>query len=313
MTGAMAGSTALQFRTPRETLDVLTLTINNSCNLDCPHCYLRYDGPSQLIDRSVVELVAKAQFRHLAVVGKEPLLDAASAAVCEDLVGQCRAVNKSCSLITNGFGLRLLSAETLAALAWVDVSLDGGPTTYGSYRRGSYPKLVRLVRHAIEAGLTTVNGLFTLSSTTLPYLEDMMAVEAELPWNKLVFSPFSAVRSHGIQRVGVTPLRKMLGELAKCESFQASSRAVLLLGADAGASEGLEFQQVEELLRGLGLDRKTTHVSCDPLILGYLRVTYDGFVMTPYQSLHPAAYRESTRLLRDYPSLDQAYRFLRAS
>ena len=35
-------------------------------------------------------------------------------------------------------------------------------------------------------------------------------------------------------------------------------------------------------------------MSHDPLLLGYLRLTYYGFVMTPYQSLHPADYRTRT-------------------
>ena len=123
MTGAMAGSTATRFAVPRDQLDVLTLTINNSCSLDCPHCYLRYDGPARLIDRGLVEEVFRARFRHLAVVGKEPLLDPSSAAVCEDLIYGCDRSGKSSSIITNGFGLRLLSPTALAALSWVDVKL----------------------------------------------------------------------------------------------------------------------------------------------------------------------------------------------
>jgi len=313
MTGAMAGSTAIRFGVPRGRLDVLTLTINNSCNLECPHCYLQYDGPSRLIDQSLLAEVVAAQYRHLAVVGKEPLLDLKSARICEELIQRCSETHKSCSIITNGFGLHLLSAKALSELAWVDVSLDGGPMSYPDYRRGSFSKLTRLVRAALESGLGLVNGLFTLSSATLPFLEDMLAVEAVLDWARLVFSPFATVRSHGKQWVEPLSVSTLLHSLADCASFMNSTKSVLLLGADAGADEGLSFADVEALLGELLLAEKTTHVAHDPLLLGYLRLTYDGFIMTPYQSLHPAEYRATARPLKDYNSLDEAYALLRAS
>ncbi len=312
MTGAMAGSTAILFRKPTDGLDVLTLTVNNNCNLDCPHCYLQYSGPTEVIDRLLVREVARARYRHLAIVGKEPLLDRASAANCENLIARCTARKKSCSIITNGFGLRLLSAEALAQLAWVDVSLDGGPATYGRYRRGSYGKLVQIVGAAARLGLATLNGLFTLSSETAPFVRDMMAVTNDAPWDRLVFSPYAVVRSQGVQRVAGLPLERVFDALADCESFVRESRAVLLLGADAGVEDGLSYGEVEALLKERGLVEKTIHVPHDPLLLGYLRLTYDGYVLTPYQSLHPAEYRSVGRQLTAYSSLERAYRVLRA-
>src|ERR1035438_763554 len=84
MAGAIAGS-AIFCCSPTERLDTVTLTVNNACNLACPHCYLQYHSPVKKFRESLFDVLERSAFRHPAVVGKEPLFDGGSVAICERL------------------------------------------------------------------------------------------------------------------------------------------------------------------------------------------------------------------------------------
>lgn len=62
-----------------------------------------------------------------------------------------------------------------------------------------------------------------------------------------------------------------------------------------------------------GLANKVIFVEQDPLFLGYIRVTYDGYFMTPYQSLYPSNYYTVAIPVEKYSSLDSAFQYLRAA
>jgi sulfatase maturation enzyme AslB (radical SAM superfamily) len=312
MTGAMAGSTATVFSEHASQLEVLTLTINNQCSLSCPHCYLQYAGLKVLIDRDLVEVVLRARYRHLALVGKEPFFDKKSVMICEELARGCRTGGKTISVITNGFGIGHLCAEVLQILEWVDVSFDGGPMFYKMYRRGSYAKLIAAVKGAQVRGLRQVNALNTVSSSTLPFIDDMMEIASETNWCKIIFSPFTSVRNDGKQTVSSVPIEDVLQALASSDAFLACDNAYFLLGAEAAIEEGLSCDDVRCLVEQYELQSKTVQVACDPLLLGYLRLTYDGLVLTPYQSLHPSDYGEQAKRLEQYGSIENAFQELRA-
>jgi MoaA/NifB/PqqE/SkfB family radical SAM enzyme len=57
MAGAIAGTAILNCKL-QSALDTVALTINNSCNLHCPHCYLQYDGPNESITSGVISLLS---------------------------------------------------------------------------------------------------------------------------------------------------------------------------------------------------------------------------------------------------------------
>jgi len=313
MSGAMAGSTTTTHQTVSDRLEVVTLTINNRCNLRCPHCYLQYDGPSGRMADSVIDAVLRSGAQHVAIVGKEPLVDRESVLLSEALVRQSVLVGKTVSLVTNGLRLDRLSSEALKALAWVDVSLDGGPSTYRRYRRGNFARLIGSVNNAVSAGLRSANALHTLSSVNLNAIDDMMAVAQLAPWEKIIFSPYMAVKNHGQNPTSPVALVRLLAALGSSAGFMSNPRAFLLLGSDAFLDEKLSPAEVAHALADAGLTSKVFRVEHDPLQLGYLRVTYDGFVMTPYQSLHPADYRTFATTLDHYSSIDSAFAFLRAA
>src|SRR5205823_5589008 len=117
MAGAMAGSAVLKSHRRsacRGNLRTVTLTINNICQLQCPHCYLNYREQSPRILQDVLALLGDSEWLHLAIVGKEPLANADSVATCHAAMRMCRKKNATVSLITNGIGLDALTPEMLA-------------------------------------------------------------------------------------------------------------------------------------------------------------------------------------------------------
>jgi MoaA/NifB/PqqE/SkfB family radical SAM enzyme len=313
MTGAMAGSTATLHRAISDQLRVITVTINNRCNLSCPHCYLQYSGPSHCIDAATIEAISRSCARHVAIVGKEPLVDTASVALTEQIIQTCAAHGKSISLITNGLKLHRLSDAALAALDWIDISLDGGSATYSTYRRGNFGRVIDNVKSSLARGARAVNALHTVSTANLDAIEDMMAVASLANWSKIIFSPYAEVRNAGTNATSPVPCATLLASLSASQAFRVHSPACLLLGKSAFSDQGLSDGDVAKFVQKAGLVGKVIQVEEDPIRLGYIRITYDGYVMSPYQSLHPAEYRSSAKPLDQYSSIDAAYEHLRAA
>ncbi len=310
MTGAMAGSTVLHFDERTDTLRVVTLTVNNLCNLRCPHCYLQYDGDSDCISDDLARLVTEADYEHLAIVGKEPLVNRTAAKRCQDLITRAAATGKSVSLITNGLGLAYLPAQVLSDLAWIDVSLDGGPSTYAMYRGASYSRLSRNLNWLFGNGFEEVNALNTLSYSNIGAVDDMMLAGDEFPFKRILFSPYVETLNQGSNSAAFLPLETLCSALRGSEQFLASIRASLILGAHTYSQFGVSRNQIDGLLRRHFLHDKTVIVNDDPLNLGILRVTYDGLVLTPYESLHTAKYLQVGRSLTSPGELSRHYRRL---
>jgi hypothetical protein len=249
----------------------------------------------------------------VAIVGKEPLVDPLAVAATENLVGHCTARGKSVSLVTNGLGLHRLSATTLARLEWIDVSMDGGPASYSVYRRGDFDGVIRNVQLALNQGARFINAIHTVSSLNLQNIDDMMAISAMAGWNKIIFSPYAQVRNHGSNSTSPIPFGRLLDALGRSEHFMKHPSALMLIGSHAFSDQGIDAEGVARMIEAAGLSNKVLRVEHDPLQLGYIRVTYDGYVMTPYQSLHPADYRAFATPVQDHDSLDTAFEYLRAA
>ena len=56
MGGVVSGSAIM---IPKSTghLHTITLTINNQCNLHCPHCYLKYSGTKDIIEDKTIDFI----------------------------------------------------------------------------------------------------------------------------------------------------------------------------------------------------------------------------------------------------------------
>jgi MoaA/NifB/PqqE/SkfB family radical SAM enzyme len=309
MAGAIAGTAILHLNGASDQLQVVTLTVNNICNLRCDHCYLQYGRANANVAERIVDALCEADFRHLAIVGKEPLANRVAAEECQALILRFLAASKSVSIITNGHGLHYLHPEILESLAWIDVSFDGGPQSYATYRKAPFAKLIENLRWLERSGFDRVNAMFAISKQNIANIDDMMKVQLEFAFDRLVFSPYVVTLNHGVNFVEPASLKAVCDAFANSKPFMESSKSIFLLGTEAFPD--LEPTLLEEEAEASGILNKTRLVKCDPLGLGILRVTYDGLVLTPYESLHTANYRSIGRPLLDGQQLNQIYHDLR--
>jgi sulfatase maturation enzyme AslB (radical SAM superfamily) len=290
MAGAMAGSAILAEPVRRETLGTVTLTINNVCNLACPHCYLQYEGPNCIIEPLVIEHLLKSDFERVCIVGKEPLADTRSVERVGMIVERSRSSGKAVSLVTNGLNGNLLPDPVLEKLTWLDLSLDGGRATYESYRRGSWQKLHRSVVSMQRRGLKDLRVLQTLSAATISAVADMVETGFALGGTLIIFSPYQPTRAQGEQgAVAVSPSEI----LCALEPFASDQR--IYLAFDAGymsrfSDEGLISERATTLF-----GERFVYVDTDPIDRGIVRVTYDGLILTPFEAVHTDDYASLRR------------------
>jgi MoaA/NifB/PqqE/SkfB family radical SAM enzyme len=306
MGGAMAGSAICSAHSKANWLDMVTLTINNVCNLSCPHCYLEYDNHDSLIDWNDVQRVLASSFRHLCIVGKEPLANRASAALVTRIVEAAVNSGRSASLITNGLNLPFLDTETLSNLAWLDVSVDASPYSYGPYRGGSYAKLSRGIKYALRCGIDDLRILHTVSSANIEMLREMVSTAFDIGSRMVVISPFQITHAARDQRVAMVPPEELLRALGDT-GFADDPRLRFIL--DVGYLRHFSGDDVvESATRMLG--ERFINVETDPIDRGIIRVTYDGLVLTPLESVHTADYPRFGRPLSRH-NLSDWFRIIR--
>ena len=236
------------------------------------------------------EQLFTSEFRHLAIVGKEPLVNRDSILLCEALISRCQMRGITTSLITNGVNLDRLSIESARELAWLDVSLDGGPLTYGSYRRSSYPGLIRSLHSKRDNGQLKINALHVINNITLPHLDDMLQVLSDFPFRTVMFSPYLETRHSGETSVDCVPLHKILDAFSRSQRFHEATEALLLIDIFHLEEDGITERQCRDLVEQRGLAERVVVIGSDPLEYGILRLTYDALVLTPGASLHTADY-----------------------
>jgi hypothetical protein len=297
MAGAIAGTAILHAPDPPELgevrLHTVTLTINNRCNLSCPHCYLQYRRPSDVPGDHVIDAIFQSSFQHLAIVGKEPLIDTESQDLCSFLARKCEASGRTISMVTNGHGLHALEPQAARRFGFIDVSLDGGARTYGDYRGGSFDQILSNVQRLFDGGFDRFNALHVLNERTISSLDDMLAPETVAPFRAVMLQPYIVTRNEGVNRVSGLGLKMLLSALASNAAFREEHRSFLLVDCEHIQQDGLDQDEFLDLVGRLGLADKVRFFPADPLLHGFLRVTYDGYVLAPLDSLHPALYPQS--------------------
>lgn len=290
MAGAIAGTALLNLE-KTEGIDVVTLTVNNSCNLNCPHCYLQYNGEREYIDDMILDTVLKADFRHLAIVGKEPLYNSEHAKKTSKLVKNTKESGKTVSIITNGVNLHYL--ENPESVDFVDISFDGGPKTYNLTRRNDYNTLINQIN---KSKIKEINALHTLYKENIDNIEDMIRINDDAPLNIMLFSPYLETQNQGSNYVHQIGLDTLLGRLADSKEFMDADNTLLNLDLFHAKQYGVSMQEIKDKASKLGLTSKLKLFETDLLKEGVVRVTYDGFVLSPEESLHTANYANKTHI-----------------
>lgn len=287
MTGAIAGTAILHSPEDSRSLHTVALTINNQCNFSCPYCYLQYDGPAGDISRGTADYVLNSQFERLAIVGKEPCL---SPEMLEYIVKKNHLLGRKTSMITNGSAIDSIPRDILSCMDYVDVSLDVGLKPYN--RQGDLSQILSGIQ-----GLKAVNALHTLYQENLQRIDEMVAVSREFPFARLAFSPFKKSYNHGSQSVTHSSLtNQLLPSLARSKSFMETESAILLVSNSdlIGCSEEGFLKVLDDLSI-----RPKVFYSPNPLRNGLVRVTYDGFVLSPDDSIHPGVYKSKGINVKD--------------
>lgn len=291
MAGAISGTAITNSPEIRQNLDTITLTINCLCNNKCPHCYLDYSSVEKYICDKVIDRIFQLEFRHLVVVGKEPFADKYSVDISKQLVELCYQKNKSISFVTNGLNLDLLQGVDLRKIKYLDISFDGGIQSYSLYRGGDIKKILKNISLLQENGLQEVNALHVLTNRTIGFLSDMVELNSYIHFNKMMFSPYLDTRSIKPRSRQKLSLRAILEALKANDGFMKASNAFLLLDKYNFVSEqDLTLTNIELFIEELNLSKKIVLFKEDPIHYGFLRMTYNGFVLTPADSLNTGEY-----------------------
>lgn len=306
MGGVVAGSAIANYSDYSPNVRLVALTVNNKCNLKCPHCYLQYNGPSGYFSEKLQTKLISQPFEHLAIVGMEPFVSRDAARRTIELASRAKSVGKSVSAITNGYGLRFLEGHTESLFDFIDVSFDGGVETYSRFRGGSLSHLRRNL-DCVQPRNLRMKALHTLFKENIKNIDDMLTVLHFYDFSSVIFSPYVETLNEGTNDVEHISIFDILNALAESQSFLEESRAYLLLDHYHLASErAAEFSVRAEVAR-LNLTRKVHFVPHTPLQIGSVRVTYDGLIMAPATALHTSLYRGNQPRLEE-ESIGSAYR-----
>jgi hypothetical protein len=241
------------------------------------------------------------EFEHLVVAGKEPFADNRSLEISKLLIELCYKAGKTISFITNGVNLYLLENIDLQKIKYIDVSFDGGINSYKQYRGGDIIKILHNINTLKERGLKKINALHILSKKTIANLSDMLMLNYYADFDKMMFSPYLDTQGFVHRNEKVLPLVDIISALQSNEYFHRFENSFLLLDKYNFEKEReLSIENIDEYLKNKVIASKVLVVKKDPIEYGFIRVTYNGFVLTPTDSLHTANYGVNQVPLSEY-------------
>jgi hypothetical protein len=310
-------------------LDILQVTVNNVCNLACPHCYLNVAGTG-VITPTVIEKVFEDPPAKVAIVGMEPLYNRESIEAVREIVRRSRETETFVSMITNGLGLKFLRGLPRKDLPdLIDVSLDGGQKYYERFRGNGKDLFPKIVANAetIRADhpdlpINLLHTLFT-ENTEPEMVADMITGSKMVsPTGSIFFSPYIPPQTEIGQRqarASRLSLEQMFEVLKKTPAFMDEPHARFFAGAYNAGSFGLSVDELLDLIASYGLAEKSRIDTGIPHLNRGLRVLYDGYALRPDYSIHTSLYAkgrapiENQKLVdiyREFQSLPSALELL---
>ncbi|MBU1199150.1 MAG: radical SAM protein [Nanoarchaeota archaeon] len=287
MSGAIAGTAILNTK-PEEKLQTITLTVNNKCNLKCSHCYLQ-DDDTGFVDSEILNKVIKSTAKHIVIVGKEPLADIEKTSQTIQLLNEN---GKQVSMVTNGINLHKMDRNILKMLKYIDISMDGGPKTYS---RSNYETILK----NLELHPNT-NILHTIYNENLENINDML----EVPHKIMMFSPYLITDNKGINTVTPASLKKIIKAFSKSK-IKEYPNAYLMIDTYHLEQDKLTVSELETQIKEVGLEQNIILIKQDALEHGIVRVTHNGKILTPSDSLHTQRYDFTGR---EVGNIDEQYK-----
>lgn len=295
MGGVVIGSTMLE---PIKKGDrIIALTVNDYCQLKCPHCYLETrDSGRRVISDDLIKTMWAMEPTSIVVVGKEPLFNRESRQITADIICHGQTCGVSVSIITNGMNLRAFAteeADALRGLNHIDVSL--GAVTQEHYvlcrPNGVLDDVMDGIKAAQDCGVD-VRLLHVVSRLSLPWIEETAAGSRALTESIIMFSPFAKTeRATGPYAVEEVPLYEMMNALKSAPSFMSNPKAVILFDPYHCEFTGVRMDQIKEM--GAKLREHLVIIEKTPEELGVIRFTYNGLVLNPRLALDTARYPQT--------------------
>lgn len=296
MAGAIAGTAIIKTGGKHEALNTVSLTINNACNLHCGHCYLQYKSDNGLISDEIVESVLRNSFSHLAIVGKEPLVNKASIEKLCLIIEKCEERGISVSFITNGVNLSHLPIGIIPLLNYIDVSFDGGIGSYNKFRKGDIVEVFDGIEYCLGRGLKEVNALHTICDQTIGTVSECVRLKEYIPFKSILFTPYLITKNLGENTVKPFPLLEIIKKMDANDAFNNTDEASLLIDNYHIEQDGLNVDCLEKALAEVSNKGKYLLYKEDPVFYGIIRVTYDGYILSPRQSLNTRLYQEAPQI-----------------
>jgi len=270
--------------------EVLTVSINDGCNLMCPHCYLfKGSWGKQTMTDEIIATINLSGYKFVHVVATEPFLNSESIRATTKLGHRTKKAGLGFSVITNGLNIPLafkLEPSLRELLDFIDVSMDGPtPQLYKKFRGGSYKKFISGVDYAKNAGID-VSILSVLSEETLGYFDEIIRVSEELSTSRFLMAPLVITASRevtfGVHR------EKYLADIIKMAAnsleFCQSKKGLLDIGLTHTKQSGESMDELKGLASKLGVSEKMFFLEKDPDLL-IDRVLVDGKVVAPSTTL----------------------------
>lgn len=293
MAGAIAGTAILKANNLSDKLNTITLTINNECNLDCPHCYLHYKTDKSLISQDTINSIFKTDIKHIAIVGQEPLFNQNSIDLITNIAERAKMKGISVSVVTNGLNLKKIPKSTIEIIDYMDISFDGGAISYQNFRRSNFDHIIEGVNYLKDCGLNEINALHTICDSTKDFISDCINVKDYAYFSNIMFSPYLITENLGKNTVGPVLLMDLINLLLSNDLFMSVDEAFLLIDNYHLEQDRILPEEIEFLVTKMKIERKIRLFKHDPIFHGILRVTYDDLVLSPRDSLHTKHYAES--------------------
>ncbi len=291
----------------KKKLKLITLVVNNLCNMNCPHCYLQLDKvSSDWIDDFILNKILMSDFEHLAIVGKEPLVNLDHTKKLISLVKKVKDSGRTTSMITNGKNLSLVNKELLDNLNFIDISFDGGEKTYSKFRRGNFEELKRNIQKIYNSGFKRINALHSIHSENIENIDDMVSILEIIPFQRIMFTPYLVTENFGENKVSKITLKQLFKGLSSSELFMEAKQAIVNIDSYHLEQANMSSKGLVQLAEQFKLKEKLILHDKDLLPFGVIRVTYEGKILSPSQSLNPKRYSKGLDI-KNFNNVNEAW------
>ena len=307
MAGSVTGSTIIDVKDEfSKRLNVITVSINNLCNASCEHCYLKYNSKESYISGQTLDKILKTPVERIVVVGKEPFYDKKSIDILKKLVEKAVLNNKKVSVITNGINLDE-DIEFLKLFENIDISIHSGDGLYRTEEQ--FRRILENLEMLEKNSVNNVNILSVIDSKTINSFDSVIKLADNYKnVKRILFSPFIETKRGVSYSVEELELKELLKRLTGSEVFLRKPNAYLLLDIYHFINSSYSIADIENIVEKSGIKHKVKFIKTPPTLMGIVRVSHDGLLMTSYDALHTENYRQFSIPFDKVKSIENYYK-----